>query len=319
MQGSPLPRLLPILLSFVSAHLLCGCQAVRESSLAAIAGPAVAITKPFFQDPKRPSGEPATERHPFKGTARLDHLSGSLFFFDHDPAAPFSCTVTRLRDGRPTVWTIHPEPFLTDGASVPRALWCLSGFGPFDFTKSALIHDWLFEAHHRWCAAFHEGDLAGMLRYRDYADPTLIDRLSEPLRARMWPLSIVEASDIMATCIRAESQLNGDVIVETSAIITDETLPQGLRSKLDGIVRGTVAPARAASGTARQYHWATRSREALRIWNADASGRPEHVSSAQLIGQLDAGPAPTLLDEAIAEGSLSPSLVERLRRSAREG
>jgi hypothetical protein len=312
------PHFLRLFVVLVSASLLSSCQAVRESSLAAIAGPAICLSKPFFRAKGCKSGEKRLNHQPFKGTARLDHVSGSLFFFDHDPEARLSCTLKREKNDSSVDWTICPKPFLTDGASVPRALWCLSGFGPFDFTKSAIIHDWLFEGHHRWCVAFHKSDIRQMLRYRDYADPKLTAQLPSKLREQMWPLSIVEASDIIAECIESEGRLNSDVIKETSAIDADQTVAKGLRAKLANIVRATLAPARLSATTARQYHWATRSSEALRLWNADADGHPDHASSAQLIHQLDSGPKPTLLDQALNDGSLSPSLVKRLRRSAHE-
>lgn len=311
-------KILRALAVLASACMLSSCQAVRESSLAALTGPAISMSKPFFRAKVSKSAPEGLQRQPFKGTARLDHVSGSLFFFDHDPAAPFSCTLKRQKNGSSADWTIRPQPFLTDGASVPRAFWCLSGFGPFDFTKSAIIHDWLFEAHHRWCVAFHANDTRQMLRYRDYADPTLTAQLPANLRDQMWPLSIVEASDIIAECIESEGRLNSDVIKDTTAMNADQTIAEGLRSKLSSIVRATVAPARLTVGTSRQYHWATRSSDARRLWNADATGRPEHASSAQLIRQLDSGPSPTLLDQALNDGSLSPSLVKRLRRSTLE-
>lgn len=38
--------------------------------------------------------------------------------------------------------------FETDGATTPRALWCVKGFAPMDWLEAAIIHDYLFEMHH---------------------------------------------------------------------------------------------------------------------------------------------------------------------------
>ena len=38
--------------------------------------------------------------------------------------------------------------FETDGATVPRILWCVEGFAPMDWLKAAILHDWFFETHH---------------------------------------------------------------------------------------------------------------------------------------------------------------------------
>ena len=46
-------------------------------------------------------------------------------------------------------WKIVPEDMFFDGASIPRFLWEVDSLGPFDFTLAAVIHDWVFEAHHR--------------------------------------------------------------------------------------------------------------------------------------------------------------------------
>ena len=44
---------------------------------------------------------------------------------------------------------IIPETMYTDGATTPRVLWSIPGFDPMDWIRAAIIHDWLYESHHR--------------------------------------------------------------------------------------------------------------------------------------------------------------------------
>lgn len=92
----------------------------------------------------------------FTGEPRIIPLGPHLFWFyqPSDPREQFSFTTYQHspygKDANGNEkWTIVPQSMLFDGASVPRFLWHVKSYGPFDFTKSAIIHDWLFEAHHR--------------------------------------------------------------------------------------------------------------------------------------------------------------------------
>lgn len=152
---------------------------------------------------------PSTGR--FSGEARMVAIAPNTFFFfqpDNDP--PF--TFTTHKRGDPSLatpkgrgrylkenWTIQPEEMITTGASIPRRLWYLRGFGAFDYIRASLIHDWLFEAHHRYeiakagfKAAVLRGDRqaakrnqAEMDHYREYAD-----------------IRQEDAADIFAECIK---------------------------------------------------------------------------------------------------------------------
>lgn len=116
-----------------------------------------------------------------------------FLFYQAKDEEPFSFT-THLRKevvdpsapGRGTYrWVekkITPGTMITDGASVPRNFWYVRGLSPWDYAQAALIHDWLFEAHHRY--------LAGLKGYDDYKDITLDD-----------------AADIFAECIRVNMKL----------------------------------------------------------------------------------------------------------------
>ena len=48
-------------------------------------------------------------------------------------------------DGKKLVLT---EPFETDLASTPRAVWWMPGLAPTDMLPAALVHDWLYQRHH---------------------------------------------------------------------------------------------------------------------------------------------------------------------------
>ncbi|MCB1228209.1 MAG: DUF1353 domain-containing protein [Verrucomicrobiales bacterium] len=97
----------------------------------------------------------------FTGEPRLIPIASNLFWFYQplDPKEQFAfvsymhdpdCECAGKCDVRQRKpWKIVPQSMIFDGASVPRVAWNVKSFGPFDFTKSALIHDWLFEAHHR--------------------------------------------------------------------------------------------------------------------------------------------------------------------------
>jgi hypothetical protein len=43
---------------------------------------------------------------------------------------------------------VTPRHMFTDGGSVPRYLWSLSGLSPWGYAPAYLVHDWLFDLHH---------------------------------------------------------------------------------------------------------------------------------------------------------------------------
>jgi hypothetical protein len=147
----------------------------------------------------------------FSGEPRMVAIApNTFFFFQPDTDPPF--TFTTHKKGDPDVarkggrgnyakeeWTIRPEEMITTGASIPRRLWYLRGFAAFDYIRASLIHDWLYEAHHRYeiakggyKAAMIRGDRQAALRnqaemnhYREYAD-----------------IRQEDAADIFAECIK---------------------------------------------------------------------------------------------------------------------
>jgi len=50
---------------------------------------------------------------------------------------------------RHTGEVITPGPIDTDGGSIPRILWSVPGFSPWDYLPAYVIHDWLFFQHRK--------------------------------------------------------------------------------------------------------------------------------------------------------------------------
>src|SRR5262249_1724058 len=101
----------------------------------------------------------------FSGEPRMVALAPNIFFFFQPKGDTKFAFTTHVRSD-PTLqerggrgryrwpeFRIEPEEMITDGATIPRGLWYVSGFAPFDFTRAAVIHDWVYEAHHRYLMA----------------------------------------------------------------------------------------------------------------------------------------------------------------------
>ena len=139
----------------------------------------------------------------------------TLFSYTTAPATAEGSTKKRGRGSyRWKSFKIIPEPMLTTGASVPRQLWLVPGFSNFDFTRAAIIHDWLFEAHHRWVVASETGNEVQMERYAAYKDMTQED-----------------AADIFAECIKATMKLSDNLIADLTKLERDSS--PGVRSRLE--------------------------------------------------------------------------------------
>lgn len=82
----------------------------------------------------------------FTGRYCLRPVSYRLFEYTPDRGDPFAF-VTDLGQ------RIEPQTMLTDGASIPRFAWAFPGFDPMDWIDGAVIHDWLYESHHRGLSA----------------------------------------------------------------------------------------------------------------------------------------------------------------------
>jgi hypothetical protein len=131
-----------------------------------------------------------------EGEPHLEWIAPNTFlFYQPEGEKPFSFTTHKAdTDVHPSApgrgryrfanLKIVPGMMITNGASVPRSFWHIPGLSPWDYAQAAVIHDWLFEAHHRY--------LAGEKGYEKYAKITLDD-----------------AADIFAECIHKNMMLAG--------------------------------------------------------------------------------------------------------------
>ncbi|MEJ2124824.1 MAG: hypothetical protein P8Y47_08440 [Alphaproteobacteria bacterium] len=76
----------------------------------------------------------------------LRWLRPDWFEYIPDPERPFSFT-------RASGEVITPNQMLTDGGTIPRALWVKPEFSPWCYTPCFLVHDWEFDQHHAEASA----------------------------------------------------------------------------------------------------------------------------------------------------------------------
>jgi hypothetical protein len=255
---------------------------------------------------------PSTGR--FSGEPRMVAIApDTFFFFQPDNAPSFTFTTHKKEDlalsnkrgrgeYRKANWTIRPEEMITNGASVPRKLWYVPGFAAFDFIRAALIHDWLFEAHHRYEiaktsveAALLRGDKraaernrADMQHYRDYAG-----------------IRQEDAADIFAECIK--------VAMLESKEISDEFQSSPRKSDLLETESGTELKAafrynRPSPRTLWAYHYFVSPdcfvKTSKRLWNANHS-------DLEIYRALT---SPKVAHDAETKGYLSPWLIKKFRQ-----
>uniref|UniRef100_Q47D40 DUF1353 domain-containing protein n=1 Tax=Dechloromonas aromatica (strain RCB) TaxID=159087 RepID=Q47D40_DECAR len=84
-----------------------------------------------------------TNKGVFTGRMFVEWVEGVGFIFRPDEESPLTFTPDD-GNGKP----IRPGVMYTDGGSIPRFLWGLHGFSPWEYAKAYIIHDWLFEAQH---------------------------------------------------------------------------------------------------------------------------------------------------------------------------
>jgi hypothetical protein len=174
------------------------------------------------------STQPTYDRVPttgkFSGEPRMVAIAPNTFFFfqpKEDTKFAFTTHANVTGAGKAggrgqyqqayAHWTIVPEDMITTGASVPRRFWYIRGFGSFDYTRAAIIHDWLFEAHHRWLIAKNGYDEA-----KAHGDgKAMSDYAVDCERYKKYGLmSQGDAADIFAECIRV-------TMGESEAILRD--------------------------------------------------------------------------------------------------
>jgi Protein of unknown function (DUF1353) len=237
----------------------------------------------------------------------------TFFFFQPENAQPFAFTTHKKEDlslankggrgeYRRANWTIRPEEMITNGASVPRKLWYVPGFAAFDFTRAALIHDWLFEAHHRYeiakagyQAAVMRGDKqaaernrADMQHFREYAD-----------------IRQEDAADIFAECIK--------VAMLESKEISDEfqrspRKPELLETESGDVLKQAFRYNRPSPRTLWAYHYFVSPdcfvKTSKRMWHANHS-------DLEIYRVLT---SPKVAQDAQTKGYLSPWLIKKFRQ-----
>ncbi len=272
----------------------------------------------------------------FSGGAKFEKLAPNRFWFEQSekPGDEFSFTsYLEVKNGkvvpREKPFKIVPQAMVFDGSSVPRFLWEVDSLGPFDFTLSALIHDWIYEAHHRW--AIYKQALAvaeGENPLKEQAPPA-VQKFYRAMVAKYEDYStdkmpLEQASWIMAECIYremlvAEEQLqflneameNPELKAKTSIGNTRQGLVN-LRDQVDiAVIRRHVLG---------YYRWAVNSFISKGVY--DPKG-----SSSQPPGQSSHASTVTTIQEILAHGNsvrkkggkdpaqlISPSLLAAFRR-----
>jgi hypothetical protein len=234
----------------------------------------------------------------FEGEPRMVAIAPNTFFFyqprneDHFSytTAPLDINAPNTRRGRGKYrlanLKITPEPMLTTGASIPRSLWLIPGFSNFDFTRAAIIHDWLYEAHYRWEIAKESGNEAQMNRYEAYKDITQAD-----------------AADIFAECIKS-TMISSDNL-RADLVYLQKDAPQGIISRLEDL-RNQSKNTRSKRWKLHAYHYFVSPdcllRKSVKMWNA----KHDDLGLYEILGGKHA-------KVAVDRGYLSPWLVESFR------
>lgn len=79
----------------------------------------------------------------FRGEFSLKYISNNFYQYVPEEKDPLTYVSSRQE-----VFVLD-EKMDTDLASVPRVFWSIPGFAPDTYARPAIVHDWLFEQHHR--------------------------------------------------------------------------------------------------------------------------------------------------------------------------
>lgn len=90
----------------------------------------------------------------FRGQYCLQPIGPRLFQYEPIFSDPFTYVTD---DGI----EITPQMMVTDGATIPWPIRGLPGYDPWDWPQGAIIHDWLYETHHRGLdkVTFHQANV----------------------------------------------------------------------------------------------------------------------------------------------------------------
>lgn len=225
----------------------------------------------------------------FSGTPEINIIAPNLFLFTQsdDPHKRFCFHSATYGD-------IVPESLITDGASVPRLFWGADGFGPLDFARSAIIHDWIFECHHRYVIAEKSNSSSADTKKDKY---------------KIWGSddSYKKAADVMAECISQEMAFysGASSLIDTRMkdLKSDPTseyngdIHKALSDMKNDFVIGSTN-----MGTLGMYHYAIGSGIAGGLWNTK-----HPTSSLTKIRSLKED-----IDKAVLSGYMSSSVRDKL-------
>lgn len=145
--------------------------------------------------------------------------------------------------------TIVPESMITTGASVPHWLWSISGLGAWYHPGAGLIHDWLFEAHHRYEHAM--AGVHGALKNQDTVKAAHFARRAN-LYKDIGGFDMDDSADIYAEAIKVLMERNHELLRFVDPRKASANRQLTLFS--DEVSRGTRRPF-----ILWAYHWAVSS------------------------------------------------------------
>ncbi|MCB1207722.1 MAG: DUF1353 domain-containing protein [Verrucomicrobiales bacterium] len=258
----------------------------------------------------------------FQGEAKFLWVSPNLFWFEQAEDSRKALRYITVHPRRPTQQLIiEPEDMFFDGASVPRWLWEVDSLGPFDFTYAALVHDWIFEAHHR---------------YEIYANaekssntPAALKPRFKAMREKYEPyssanMSLEDAGWIYAECIHLEMERAGARIDYLNQVRATELKNQNKGELGANNLEGIDRLMQSVDISAKRRHvlgfhrWATSSLFAKGIYDPKSKkslhNRSPHTSTTTtVLALLEGGKDLTEQQKAVL---VNASLLERFRKVA---
>lgn len=284
-------------LSAIHVLLLSGCSFMEKNIAPPIAKASMTVLSPFAGKGTMKEMDDALHADRlgyFTGEPRLEFVAPNLLWFyqPKDPKQWFSFTSRLHTPYGDKEWKIVPGPMFFDGASVPRWLWEAEGFGPFDFTKSAIIHDWLFEAHHLheiYMAAISSAktpaEIAAFTKMRDRYAAYGSDANDKAIPATHKGMGVRDAALIMAECMRREMEMTGrkaGFVDETMQLVSKPPSPGKSTTQLvnGNTIKGLEEIKGALAIGKKQPHVLGFYRKALETFIADSVYNPKSKSDS---------------------------------------
>jgi hypothetical protein len=257
---------------------------------------------------------PTTGR--FSGEPRMVALAPNVFFFfqpkqdekfaftTHLPTDPASSEKSGRGKYRWSSFRIEPEEMITDGASIPRNLWYISGFAPFDFTRAAVIHDWLYEAHHRYDMAT---DALAAAQKRHDVEAINRNRADVEAYKSYAALDQDDAADIFAECIKVTMIQSHDIVEAVDRYSAQQPDPGNASSEPFHQLEGSLRHNQPSPTKLWMYHYFV-SRDS--IIKASKQHWDEKHATLETYRFLTSDPVKKI---ALEKGYLSPWLIRRFK------